>query len=215
MRLLAAIEDCFGVSIEVRPSARPSASPTSPPLIEQAEATHQLRSSLGDEENLMRKNTIMLVAAGLLVTAVRIRDGDPAIARPGAPRSRRLPVSASPWSSPWSIRRRAWRRAGWTSAIRRIRSERAVVVEVDLANYGGLILAHPDPWGPTAASRSGIARRIEFGDFLEVQLQLASGEALARVPVNRSAAVKRPDGFFEVWLPIGPVEPGRQAIRRE
>jgi hypothetical protein len=160
----------------------------------------------------MLKNTIALVAAALLATAAA---AGLAILRPeelGAQASsagRVLPVVEPVVDSATGLAP-GWLDFGYSPHT--IQKGRAV--EVDLGNYGGLILAHPDPLKPFGGLSFRYRAPDQFGDFLEVQLQSASGEALARVPVDRLATIKRPDGFLDVWLPIDKLNPSGQPFGR-
>jgi hypothetical protein len=160
----------------------------------------------------MTRNTIALVAAGVLVTEVGFaiatqRSSEPARAQ--AAFDQRLTVVERVVDSVAGLAP-GWMDFGYSPHTIR----KGSLVEIDLANYGGLILAHPGPLGSFGGLSFRYRAPDQFGDFLEVQLQLASGEALARVPVDRSGAVKRPDGFLDVWLPIGQLNPGGKPFVR-
>jgi hypothetical protein len=86
--------------------------------------------------------------------------------------------------------------------------------ELDLASYGGLILARPDISGHLGGLAFRYRAPDSFGDFLEVQLQTHDGKALARVPVERSRAKRASDGFYEVWLPWSELDPGGERFER-
>jgi Glycoside hydrolase family 44 len=86
--------------------------------------------------------------------------------------------------------------------------------ELDLADYGGLILARQAPSGPVGGLTFKIRAPSTLGDFLEVSLQLMSGEALARVRVETASCKTLPDGFCEVFLPIEQLNPAGKAFQR-
>jgi hypothetical protein len=105
--------------------------------------------------------------------------------------------------------------AGWLDfGYSRHTMRKGSVVEVDFAGYGGLILSHPGSMGPFGGLSFKYRAPAEFGDFLEVQLQSMSGEALARVSVKRTDAAKLPNGFLDVWLPMEALNPKGQRFER-
>jgi hypothetical protein len=103
-----------------------------------------------------------------------------------------------------------WADYGWTPH----ELQRGGPASLDLADYGGLVLARPGLSG----SYGGLVFRYRapdsFGDFLEVRLESAAGKALGRVHVPRTRGVTRPDGFTEVWIPMGEVNPGGEPFER-
>jgi len=86
--------------------------------------------------------------------------------------------------------------------------------ELDLSNYGGLILARPGLSGHFGGLAFRYRAPDSFGDFLEVKLQTGAGKALARVPVERSRAKRLGDGFHEVWLPWADLNPRGEPFKR-
>ena len=47
----------------------------------------------------------------------------------------------------------------------------------------------------------------KFGDFLEIRVEAPGGVTLERVRAIQTRAVRRPDGFAEVWIPIRELDP--------
>lgn len=86
---------------------------------------------------------------------------------------------------------------------------------LDLAGYGGLILAHPGLSGPFGGLAFRYRAPSSYGDdFLRVQLQSPSGEALAQVQVDRSRGSSQPDGSVLVWLPMSELNPAGKRFER-
>jgi hypothetical protein len=158
------------------------------------------------------KHTIAIAAAGLLATAVAVGMAAQRPSEEASPLSNsdgRLPVVEPVVGSATGLAP-GWLYFGYSPHT----IKKGSVVEVDLGNYGGLILAHPEALRTFGGLAFKYRAPDQFGDFLEVQLQSASGEALARVPVDRSAAVRRPDGFLDVWLPIAKLNPSDKPFMR-
>jgi hypothetical protein len=154
----------------------------------------------------MRDGTIALMGAGIMVVClgvgVHFHGGVFPAAHVQAPPATRLPVIEPVVDSVEGLAD-GWMDFGYSPHVLR----KGSAVEVDFANYGGLILAHPGP----LKSYGGLSFRYrapgEFGDFLEVQLQRLSRQALARVPVKSTDVKKAADGFLEVWLPMETLNP--------
>jgi hypothetical protein len=87
--------------------------------------------------------------------------------------------------------------------------------QLDLSNYGGLILARPGLNG----AFGGIALRYKApagfpDDFLQVQLQGPDGAKLGQARVNAKDGVQRPDGFTAIWLPMSELNPAGKRFER-
>lgn len=87
------------------------------------------------------------------------------------------------------------------------RIEKGQPVEVDLGDYGGLILARTGLSGSFGGLTFRYSAPESFGDFLEVHLQSPSGDRLGKIRVPRTRGQRLPDGFTEVFLPMEELNP--------
>jgi hypothetical protein len=96
-----------------------------------------------------------------------------------------------------------WLVYGWSPH----RLDRGAAGEGDLSGRGGLIFARPG----LAGGYGGFGFRCRapegLGDFLELRLGSAAGDAFPRVRLSRGVGVAREGGFLEYWVPLETLDP--------
>jgi len=154
------------------------------------------------------------VAAAIAAAAAVLAAPGPIAARGGQAPAAAAPPSAQTVAEPVADAERGlapgWMYFGYSP----YRIEKGSPPEVDLGDYGGLILARLGLSGPFGGLAFRYRAPAAFGDFLEVQLQGPSGDRLSRVHVPRSRGSQLPGGWVEVFLPMVELNPEGKRFER-
>jgi hypothetical protein len=78
---------------------------------------------------------------------------------------------------------------------------------LDLSGYGGWILAHPGLTGRFGALVFRMSAPPSYGDFLEVRLDSDRRDVFPPVLIRAEHRAARPDGWFEVVVPLAALDP--------